>query len=105
MVVLDDLVDVFFVLQTLYMPSTEPVPTCPASLLPSEEWEREVVSTFVDLRQVSQMAAVQQRIAETYIHRGGRGYRREGIAGTDVEEARGGIPYRRQGCQREKADV
>eukprot|EP00903_Cladosiphon_okamuranus_P015131 g13993.t1 len=37
--------------QTLYMPSTEPVPACPAFLLPSEEWEREVVSTFVDLRQ------------------------------------------------------
>lgn len=38
--------------QTLYMPSTEPVPSCPAYLLPTEEWEREVLSTFVDLRQV-----------------------------------------------------
>ncbi|CAM9687749.1 unnamed protein product [Scytosiphon promiscuus] len=37
--------------QTLYMPSTEPVPSCPAYMLPSEEWERGVVSTFVDLRQ------------------------------------------------------
>eukprot|EP00752_Nemacystus_decipiens_P018241 g16369.t1 len=37
--------------QTMYMPSTEPVPACPAFLLPSDEWEREVVSTFVDLRQ------------------------------------------------------
>ncbi|CAM9948869.1 unnamed protein product [Ectocarpus fasciculatus] len=37
--------------QTLYMPSTEPVPACPEYLLPSEEWEREVLSTFVDLRQ------------------------------------------------------
>ncbi|CAN0533768.1 unnamed protein product, partial [Ectocarpus sp. 12 AP-2014] len=34
------------------MPSTEPVPACPEYLLPSEEWEREVLSTFVDLRQV-----------------------------------------------------
>ncbi|CAN0114720.1 unnamed protein product [Ectocarpus sp. 12 AP-2014] len=33
------------------MPSTEPVPACPEYLLPSEEWEREVLSTFVDLRQ------------------------------------------------------
>ncbi|CAN0009635.1 unnamed protein product [Hapterophycus canaliculatus] len=34
------------------MPSTEPVPPCPAYMLPSDEWEREVLSTFVDLRQV-----------------------------------------------------
>ncbi|CAM9505122.1 unnamed protein product [Ectocarpus sp. 8 AP-2014] len=33
------------------MPSTEPVPACPEYLLPSEEWELEVLSTFVDLRQ------------------------------------------------------
>ncbi|CAN0511900.1 unnamed protein product, partial [Ectocarpus sp. 12 AP-2014] len=37
--------------QTVYMPSAEPVPACPEYLLPSEEWEREVLSTFVDLRQ------------------------------------------------------
>ncbi|CBJ25936.1 conserved unknown protein [Ectocarpus siliculosus] len=37
--------------ETLYMPSTEPVPACPEYLLPSEEWELEVLSTFVDLRQ------------------------------------------------------
>lgn len=37
--------------QTNYMPSMEPVPQCPLQLLPSEEWEREVLSTFVELRQ------------------------------------------------------
>lgn len=41
-------------MQTMYMPSTEPVSMCPAYLLPGDEWEREVISTFVDLRQVRQ---------------------------------------------------
>lgn len=33
------------------MPPTEPVPSCAVELLPSDEWEREVLSTFVELRQ------------------------------------------------------
>ncbi|CAM9920777.1 unnamed protein product, partial [Discosporangium mesarthrocarpum] len=37
--------------QTSYMPRTEPVPTCPEFLLPREEWQRDVLATFVDLRQ------------------------------------------------------
>lgn len=38
--------------KTAYMPSTEPVSRCPPNLLPSDDWEREVISNFVDLRQV-----------------------------------------------------
>ena len=49
--------------QTMYMPSTEPVPSCPAYLLPSEDWEREVLSTFVDLRQVLNSLAVDQLLS------------------------------------------
>lgn len=43
---------VLIAFQTPYMPMTEPVPSCPSYLWPSEEWERETISTFVDLRQV-----------------------------------------------------
>ena len=36
--------------QTKYMPEIEEVCTCPEHLLPSAEWERDVISAFSDLR-------------------------------------------------------
>lgn len=36
--------------QTKYMPEIEEVVTCPERLLPSAEWERDVISAFSDLR-------------------------------------------------------
>ena len=65
------------------MPSTEPVPACPAFLLPSEEWEREVVSTFVDLRQVRQQSSTQE---EAW----GRGCWEEWQSGKECRIGKGG---------------
>eukprot|EP01033_Poteriospumella_lacustris_P004499 gene4499-3216_t len=36
--------------QTKYMPEVESIPTCPESHLPSDEWERNILSTFSELR-------------------------------------------------------
>lgn len=40
--------------QSHYMPVLEPVARCHPSLLPTEEWQREVLAAFVDVRQYLQ---------------------------------------------------
>lgn len=38
--------------QTKYMPEVEAIPHCPESFQPSEEWERNTLYTFSELRLV-----------------------------------------------------